>query len=186
MKTPRWLFPFTFGVDMAAIDSVVRLAQSAEAMLLPVSLISSLPGGARLEYIQQSKDFLEAVHYKAVRYQVTVERYEVFTANVLESLTTLVHDIRCEGIVLVTRGEQARLMQNEEMKPLLRQPPAALVLIRLPVRSGWVRAPRPGARLLSWLRSRWEPQNGASHARTQDAPRAEEPVWIRTEQHRLG
>jgi len=61
MKTSRWLLPFTFGVDMRAIDYAVSLAGSAGATLVPVSLISAPAKGARLEHIQQSKDFLEAV-----------------------------------------------------------------------------------------------------------------------------
>src|SRR5260370_774174 len=72
MKTPRWLLPFTHGVDTAAIEYAVRLAESAGATLVPVSLISAPPKGARLEHIQQSKDFLEAVQHKAERFQVPV------------------------------------------------------------------------------------------------------------------
>lgn len=57
--------PFTFGVDMGGIDCAVSLAESAGATLVPVSLIPAPPEGARLELIQQSKDFLEAVQNKA-------------------------------------------------------------------------------------------------------------------------
>src|SRR5258708_39195830 len=132
MKTPRWLLPFTHGVDMRAIEYAVRLAESAGATLVPVSLISAPPKGARLEHIQQSKDFLEAVQHKAERFQVPVERYEVFTADVIQSLTTLVHERRCEGSVLVTGGEHNRLLGGGEGRHLLIQPPAppgALVLL---------------------------------------------------------
>lgn len=97
MKTSRWLLPFTHGVDMRSIDDAVRLAESAGATLVPVSLISSPPTGARLEHLQQSKDFLEAVQHKAERFQVPLERYEVFTADVQQSITTLVHDTRCNA-----------------------------------------------------------------------------------------
>jgi hypothetical protein len=96
MKMPRWLLPFTYGVDTAAIECVVRLAESAGATLVAVSLISNPSKGARLEHIQQSKDFLEVVQHKTARYQVPVERYEVFTTDVLQSLTTLVHERRVE------------------------------------------------------------------------------------------
>ncbi|BCL83695.1 hypothetical protein ccbrp13_61600 [Ktedonobacteria bacterium brp13] len=51
MKTPRWWLPFTHGVDMRAIDCVVRLAESAGATLVAASLISVSPHGARLERI---------------------------------------------------------------------------------------------------------------------------------------
>ena len=89
MEAPRWLLPFTYGVDMQAIDNVVSLAKSTGSTLVAASLISapSKAGlqGARLEHIQQSKDFLEAVMWKAARYEVQVERHEVFTADVMRS-----------------------------------------------------------------------------------------------------
>src|SRR5579863_2624134 len=130
MKTSRWLLPFTHGVDMRSIEYATRLAESAGATLVPVSLISSPPKGARLEHIQQSKDFLEAVQHNAERLQIPVERYEVFTTDALQSITALVHDLHCDGIILVTSGEYTRLLQDEEVKHLLIEPPAALVLIR--------------------------------------------------------
>jgi hypothetical protein len=104
MESPRWLFPFTHGVDMQAIDMVVRLAEERGATLVAVSLIPVPPEqrsqGARLEHIQQSKDFLEAVKFKAERHQVPIERYEVFSSNVLGSITLLTYDQRCDSIVL--------------------------------------------------------------------------------------
>jgi hypothetical protein len=170
---------------MSAIDSVVRLAESAGATLLPVSFISAPPRGARLEHIQQSKDFLEAVQHKAARFQVRMERYEVFTANVQQSITTLVHDMRCDGIILVTNSEHTRLLQDEEVKHLLIQPPAALVLIRLSPAVGLTPAPRLSASFLSWLRGLWERQD-ATQMQDEAMPAVEEPLWIRTEQHHLG
>src|SRR5258708_26769003 len=137
MKTPRWLLPFTHGVDTAAIEYAVRLAESAGATLVPVSLISAPPKGARLEHIQQSKDFLEAVQHKAERFQVPVERYEVFTADVIQSLTTLVHERRCEGSVLVTGGEDSRFMRDREVKHLLIKPPSPPRVIRLSAPHGF-------------------------------------------------
>ena len=181
MKIPRWLLPFTHGVDTAAIEYAVRLAESAGATLVPVSLISAPPKGARLEHIQQSKDFLEAVQHKAERFQVPVERYEVFTADVIQSLTTLVHERRCEGIVLVTGGEHSRLLRDEEIKHLLIKPPAALVLIRLSAPIGLAPAPSLRARFFSWWRERLRQRDGSFQP--QGAPDVEEPLWIRTEEH---
>ena len=103
MGSRRWLFPFTHGVDMRAIDTVVRLAGDEGATLVAVSLVSVAPGqwsqGARLEHIQQSKDFLEAVKYKAARLQVAIERYEDFTSNVLGSITLLTRDQRSRTLL---------------------------------------------------------------------------------------
>jgi len=134
MNAPRWLLPFTHGVDMGAIDSVVRFAQSAGATLVPVTLIAvpheRRSRGVRLEHIQQSKDFLEAVQFKAARLEVPVERYEVFTGDVLQSIALLVQDLRCDSIVLVTGEQREMLLHASELKRLLMEPPAALVLMR--------------------------------------------------------
>src|SRR5438067_3265471 len=109
MKTTRLLLPFTYGVNMDAIEHAVLLAKGCSATLVPVSLIYIPEGppvqgrapclgdryptlrfargqayrarGARLEHIQQSKDFLEATKYKAMRYGVPIERFEVFTSD---------------------------------------------------------------------------------------------------------
>lgn len=180
MKTSRWLLPFTFGVDMRAIDYAVSLAGSAGATLVPVSLVSAPPRGARLEHIQQSKDFLEAVQQKAGRYQVPIERYEVFTQNVLQSIRTMISEMHCDGIILVTGGEHTCLMQDEEVKRLLMEPPASLVLIRLPTHTRSVPQSHLGTRFLSWLRRLREQQQATWQA--EDRQVIEEPLWIRTEQ----
>ena len=185
MKTPRWLLPFTFGVDMRAIDYALRLAAGAGATLVPVSLVSAPPEGTRLEHIQQSKDFLEVVQNKAAVYHVAIERFEVFTGDTLQSLTVLVHDMRCDGIMLVTRGERTCLMQIEEVKHLLIEPPAPLVLIRLPAQTG--NGLTVGSHLkicfFSWLSKRRIQLDVPEQA--QGAPDMEEPLWIRTEQRHL-
>ena len=156
---PRWLLPFTHGVDMRALGYLVSLAENNRATLIPVSLVSipegSRSGGARLEHIQQSKDFLEAVKYKAARLQVSVERYEVFTSDVMQSITTLVHELHCDGIVMVAIEKKEVLLRAHELKQLLVEPPASLVLIRLPTRTQKVGALYQGARFLSWLRRHW-------------------------------
>jgi hypothetical protein len=186
MNAPRWLLPFTHGVDMGAIDSVVRFAQSAGATLVPVTLIivphERRSRGARLEHIQQSKDFLEAVQFKAARLEVLVERYEVFTVDVLQSIAVLVHELHCDSIVLVTTGDRDVLLHASELKRLLLEPPVSLVLIRLPGRTQSTQ--HPGARLLSWLRQLWGYQEDSRHM--QDAPTGEEPSWIRVEEPHRG
>lgn len=184
MNTSRWLMPFTHGVDMRAIDYAVRLAESAGATMVPVSLVSAPPKGARLEHIQQSKDFLEAVQNKAARFQVPVERYEVFTVDALQSITTLVHQIRCNGIILVTSRGHTCLLQDQEVKQLLIAPPAALVLIRLSPPLGLTPAQGLRARFFSWWRGRLGQKDGSVPPR--EAPDVEEPLWIRTEQPHLG
>jgi hypothetical protein len=188
MNAPRWLLPFTYGVDMRAIDSVVGFAESAGATLVPVSLIS-VPDerrsrGARLEHIQQSKDFLEAVQFKAARLQVPVERYEVFTGDVLQSIALLVHDLRCDSIFLVTTGKEDVLLHAHELKSLLEEPPASLVLMRLPTRTESAQTRQLVTQFLSGLRRLWRQQDDVRPM--QDALAVEEPSWVRTEEHHLG
>lgn len=170
---------------MRAIDFAVRLAENARATLIPVSLISTPTRGVRLEHIQQSKDFLEAVKYKAARLHVPLERYEVFTPNVQQSLTTLVRERLCDGIVLVTDGERARLMRDEEVKQLLLEPPVSLVLIRLSHRSGELADSRSSAGFLAQLRGRWQSRKAATLTAMQDEVADEEPLWVRTEPRHL-
>ncbi len=156
IMNPRWLLPFTHGVDMRAIEYLVSLAGNNGATLIPVSLIcvpnESRSAGARLEHIQQSKDFLEAVQFKAARYQVPLERHEVFTSDVIRSVTKLVADLHCNGVVMVAVERREVLLRTHELKQLLVQPPASLVLIRLPAHPQKARAFYLGAGFLSWLR----------------------------------
>jgi hypothetical protein len=153
MNTLRWLLPFTWGVDMQAIDYAIRLAENGGATLVAVSLVTGPDKlqmrGARLEHIQQSKDFLEAVKWKAARLQVPLECYEVFTPNVLGSIKTLVYDLHCDSMILVSRGKQDALLRVHELKRLLIEPPAPLMLLRL-VKSQ--EQPHLQAQLLLWLR----------------------------------
>jgi Universal stress protein family len=119
----RLLLPFTHGVDIFAIEQAILLAKSLKATLIPLSVIhvpqEGHSRGARLEHIQQSKDFLEAVKYKAARYSVPVERYEVFTADVVQNINIVAKEQRCEGILLFLRGKKGVLLQADEIKCLM-------------------------------------------------------------------
>lgn len=147
-RTTRLLLPFTHGVEMDAIEAVVLMAASHHATLISLSLISVLQvrgKGARLEHIQQSKDFLEAVQHKALRHQVSLERYEVFTGNVVQSLLVLVDQLQCDGILLVLHGQSGSLLSAETIGQLKAMRSCPLYLIHLPSReSSW----------MSWLRER--------------------------------
>jgi hypothetical protein len=193
MSTHRWLLPFTHGVDMRAIDDVVFLAENAGAILVAVSLISvpqrGRSQGARLEHIEQSKDFLvsrfyqEALQYKAARHGVSVERYEVFTTDVIQSITSLTHEMQCTAFILVTGGE--KMLRDHEMKHLLSKPPTTLMLIRQP-RVGTQTLPlrtrfrvEPGH--LAWLRRLWTQRD--ADLLVQDALEAGEPDWIQAKEY---
>src|SRR5690242_11885613 len=100
MKTTRLLLPFTHGVDVCAIDSALRLAKGYDAILVPLALIyvpeDGQAKGARLEHIQQSKDFLEVVKHKAARYGVPLERLEVYTSDIAQSIRIIASEMECE------------------------------------------------------------------------------------------
>ncbi len=181
MNTRRWLLPFTHGVDMRAIDDVVRLAENAGAMLVAVSLVSvsQRSAGVRLEHLEQSKDFLEALQYKAVRHGVPIERYEVFTANVVQSITLLSCQLQCEGIIVVAGGGKTLLLQDHEMKHLLTEPPTTLILIRrrpVGTQTFYLRT-----RFLAWLQRLWTQRD--ADLPVQDALEVGELDWIKTKEY---
>lgn len=133
-KRRRWLFPFTTGVDLPAIDSSLRLAEAGGATLVAVSFFV-IPDGrratnVRLELLQQSQDFLEAVRYKACRLALPVECHAVVANDILEGVTMHVHQMECESIVLASKGTHALFLQRHEMQQLLLNPPASLLLLR--------------------------------------------------------
>ena len=186
MEAPRWLLPFTHEVDMRAIDNIVSLAKSTGSTLVAVSLISapSKAGsrGVRLEHIQQSKDFLEAVKWKAARYEVPVERYEVFTADVMQSISSLTREMRCDAIVLATSSEREALLQAYEVKRLLIEPSASLVIIRLSANHGQIPTRHLLTRFFALLRRIWWQQDTSQPV--PDALALEEPLGIKVEESR--
>jgi hypothetical protein len=155
MKEQCWLLPFTHGVDVRAIETVVRTAEARGAMLVPVALIAVPRGGrsagARLEHIQQATDFLELVQHIAARHRVLVECHEVFTADLGKGIRQLIKDLHCDGLVLVTGEQHGLLLSTEEMPGLLTAPPTSLILIRLPVQKPERMASHLVARLSAWL-----------------------------------
>ncbi len=192
MKTSRWLLPFTHGVDMRAIEYAVRLAENAGATLIPVSLVPAPSRGTRLELIQQSKDFLEAVRYKAERLRVPLESDEVFTTDVQQSLVRLVHEKQCDGIVLVTGNGRTRLLQDLEVKHLLIEPPVPLVIIRETAPGAVATQPNFLAAFFAWLH-RFQRQRVIAHPLQEQNDRQDEQEqatgesqWIQTEQPSIG
>ena len=188
MDTRRWLVPFTWGVDMQAIDAVARLAEGGEATLVAVSLISKpdKPGshGPRLEHIQQSKDFLEAIKWKAERLGIALERHEVITVDVMQSIAALARELRCDAIVLVSRGEREALLRGHHLKHLLAEPPASLLVLRLTALARRRQAVgNLGVRLLAWLRLRRGVEEVGAEL---DMLAPDEPLWIRTEGYHGG
>jgi hypothetical protein len=139
----RLLLPFTSGVEMDVLDSLIRLASYQCATLIPLSLIP-LPAtkhkGVRLELIQQSKDFVEAVRYKAMRYQIPVEPAEIFTRDIAQSILTSVDQLHCNGILLASRETRGSLLNMDVIQQLLHANPCTLFVVYFPAkkRGTWV------------------------------------------------
>ena len=154
----RLLLPFTHGVNIFAIEQAILLAKSLEATLIPLSVIhvpqEGRSRGARLEHIQQSKDFLEAVKYKAARYSVPVERYEVFTADVVQSINIVAKEQRCEGILLFVGGKKGVLLQADEIKCLMETMVCKLYVLHMQSNGSKRSVQTVHERLSNWLSRR--------------------------------
>lgn len=152
----RLLLPFTHGVNMPAIEQAILLAKSLEATLIPLSVIHvSREGrsrGARLEHIQQSKDFLEAVKYKAARYDVPVGQFEVFTSDIVQSINIVAKEQMCKGILLFLQGRHGVLLQEDEIKRLLKTAVCKLYVLHMQPDEYKGSRPTFRERLSSWLR----------------------------------
>jgi hypothetical protein len=168
MKASYVLLPFTYGIDMHVLEYAVLIAQGRNASLVPLSLIY-MPkghhgGGARLEHIQQSKDFLEAVKHKAARYDVPIERFEVFTVDIVESIIIHARKMECEDILLFVRDGEGILLQTHEIKQLMELGAFKLSIISLPSRAGKQSSWTWPRWLFNWLRrkrheeSKWQGQ----------------------------
>lgn len=135
IKTTRLLLPFAHGLELETLEAAVRLAASHHATLVPLSLISvpqARGKGARLEHIQQSKDFLEAAQQKALRHNLSLERFEAFTGDIVQSIAALAPQLECDGMILALRGRKGSLLSTKMIEQLMAIAPCQLYLIYLP------------------------------------------------------
>ncbi|MEO8973435.1 MAG: hypothetical protein ABI406_17755 [Ktedonobacteraceae bacterium] len=129
----KLLLPFTHGVNAHALEYAVLLAKSRHATLVPFSLIY-VPyalRGARLESIQQSKDFLALVQSKAAKHGVTIEPQEVYTSDAIESIHRMTQELHCSNIILFVRDGDGVLLSTNEVKHILTLVPGQHHVIRL-------------------------------------------------------
>ena len=158
MNTGRLLLPFTHGVDMPALDFAVSFARSRHATLVPLVLIP-LPEqqrtrGVRLEMFQQAQDFLEAVSFKAIEYDVTIEQVEVVTQNVVEQIVHVLSSQECDGLLLFMREAKGVLLQEQEIKTLIEQRGPPCYLVHLPSTRPTQQIPKIIQRFWEWLSRR--------------------------------
>ncbi|MHB8595294.1 MAG: hypothetical protein ACYDER_00630 [Ktedonobacteraceae bacterium] len=129
----KLLLPFTGGVHAHALEYAVLLARNRHATLVPFSLIYVSPTtrGARLEHIQQAKDFQALVQAKAARYGVAVEAQEVYTSDVIASIQHMTQELACSNIILFVCDGDGVLLSTNEVKHILTLVPGQHHVIRL-------------------------------------------------------
>src|SRR5215469_3034634 len=135
----RLLLPFTHGVEMEALDSAMSLSKARHATLVALALIrvkaKRRRSEPRLEQVMQAKDFLEAVRWKAARHGVPIERFEVETPDVVQSLDVLTKQLSCSGMVLFVRQGRGVLLSTNEIACLVEQIDCTSYLVHLKANS---------------------------------------------------
>jgi hypothetical protein len=136
---------------------------TVDTTLIPLALIY-IPGGrraigARLEHVQQSKDFLEATKYKAARYAVPVERFEVFTSDVVQSINLVASEMDCEGILLCVGNRGGILLDINEIKRLVELPVCKLYVLHMQTNDRASITQMLRQRFSDWLNGRRKKQN---------------------------
>lgn len=154
MEERRWLLPFTYGVSTQAILSVMRLAHSLNATVVPLSLIPLQQTGIRAGRIEQAKDFLESVRWRAEELHVPIECHEVVTNDVQQSIRAITQEWCCTAVVMVLKEHESLLLEFQEMRELLERPPASLVFLRLPTTQKGGILPALLKKVTTWLRKR--------------------------------
>lgn len=173
----RLLLPFTFGVEMDVLETLVLLASNQRATLIPLSLIS-LPStkrkGVRLELIQQSKDFLEAVRKIAARHHVPLEPVEALTPHAAHSILLSVEQLHADAILLATRGTRGSLLDMEMIEQLIESKPCSLFVVSFPPK----KSDRWRARVRRRFANVWPQSTGAGEPQEQRARTDQEPVVL--------
>ncbi len=139
MGEKRFLLPFTDSLDAHAIDHALYFARASQAVLVALGLIvtpaeRSSQTDIRPEHIQQVKDFLEMVYFKADLHHVPLERIEQYTQNAHMSILSTAHKQDCQGILLVFSEKEARyrFLQEAEIKKLRQSNEHSLYILSLP------------------------------------------------------
>ena len=133
IHSSKLLLPFTQEMQDHALEYAVLLAKNRHATLVPCSLISvpQTARGARLESIQQSKDFQALVQSKASKHGVAIEAREVYTSNVTASIQEIAQEMDSNSIILFVRNGDGVLLSTNEVKHILTLVPGQHHVIRL-------------------------------------------------------
>jgi len=177
MDMGRLLLPFTHGVDMQALEFALSFAHSRHATLIPLVLIPVVErqgsNGVRLEMFQQAQDFLEAASFKATKYDVTIERVEVITHNVVEQIDQVLSSQKCDGMLLFMREAKGVFLQEPEIKALIEQRGPPCYLIHLPSARRIQQTHNIIQRFWEWLSKR-----SIAFKRTSHESQIQEPMYL--------
>ena len=139
MKSARLLLPFVHGMNIEALEQAILLAKDSKATLVPASIIrltkNQQGSGPRLEDVEQSQDFLEAIHYRVQKNNLPIEQVEVVTSDIAQCIDTLVRKLECDGIMFFMRGKDALLLDSDDMRRVMQTAPGRFYLFHLEPRS---------------------------------------------------
>ncbi len=180
MKTARFLLPFEHGVDKFAIEQAILLTKSHSATLVPFVLFY-LPEerrkkGVRLEYLQQSMDFLETVKQKADWHSVQTEKLEAFTGDVVQSINLVASEMECDGVLLFVSQKGGILLQIEHIKGIIEKPVCKLYIIHPPKGEAQSYVQAFCLRFSHWLADRNDKRVGRISEKGHSVEEAELPV----------
>jgi hypothetical protein len=97
---------------------------------------------------------LETVRQKADWYSVQIERLEVFTSDVVQSINLVASEMECEGILLFECKKGGILLQLHEIKRLMEMPVRKLYVLRLPTHERVNSVQELRRRFSHWLNGR--------------------------------
>ena len=129
MRMIRLLLPFTYGVDAKAIDHVIYFAKTSHATLVALALVPTSPAqgdAARLERIEQARDFLETISTKAAVAQVNVELRECYSSDLAECIVSSLQEAACEGLVMLSDDHKTYFLSEDEAQAIQQDSPCPL------------------------------------------------------------
>lgn len=139
------LLPFTHGIDREAIDQALVMAENLSACLVCVAFIPCSPDqrkGIRLERIQQAKDFLEYMHYRARQAGVALQRMELHVPNLEKSILHLSQEMDNAPILLFTRQERGILLELSTIRSVTEDERSRYYLLLLTQHHGSIALPQ--------------------------------------------
>lgn len=139
------LLPFTHGIDREAIDQALVMAENFSACLVCVAFIPCSPDkhkGIRLERIQQAKDFLEYMYYRARQAGIKLQRMELYIPNLEESILRLSQEMDNAPILLFTRHERGILLELSTIRSVVEDERSRYYLLLLARRHGSIALPQ--------------------------------------------